>query len=220
MSGVSSDKSVVCRRCGSPARPGMIRCRECGELFVSVVLENGATPQPTAPAPSPADDSPGAAAAETWTGFVLETPTVPGTKPVAQPAASGGAATATDSRPYIRCQCGKKVRLRPEHAGRKVKCPECGLVHRAPKDVRPAESESVLDSAVHAPQSPSDSGSWARILPSLESSSRARRLRPPPHRPLPSSSPLRSLPFSPPQQQPRPASQRVRRFHSFKCQSL
>ena len=37
--------------------------------------------------------------------------------------------------PKMRCKCGKALKVGPQHAGRKLKCPECGIVIEVPEAV-------------------------------------------------------------------------------------
>ncbi|MBA4065825.1 MAG: hypothetical protein C0501_19320 [Isosphaera sp.] len=45
----------------------------------------------------------------------------------------------------LNCGCGRTLRVRAEHAGRRLKCPGCGARHRAPKPGSLDELEVVED---------------------------------------------------------------------------
>ena len=43
-------ETIPCRHCGSPVRPGMVRCRECGKLLTEVDDDFVLSPQIATPA--------------------------------------------------------------------------------------------------------------------------------------------------------------------------
>ncbi len=45
------------------------------------------------------------------------------------------------------CQCGKRLRVKDEHAGKKVKCPACGEPLVVPRSKQSARTETAGDSA-------------------------------------------------------------------------
>jgi len=45
----------------------------------------------------------------------------------------------------IACDCGKRIRVKDEHAGKKGKCPGCGNVVRIPMSEAKPEPAAVLE---------------------------------------------------------------------------
>lgn len=72
----------------------------------------------------------------------------------------------------FRCQCGKRLRVRDEHAGKRAKCPHCGKPVTVPN--KQADDSADFDEAPPA-ASPERARPSARSVPSGDSRSRPRQ---------------------------------------------